>query len=525
MSSTSLATGPSTQAEPTVPGRQILSAAAANEVVFAVVGHVGSGTSVVARMLEKLLSQAEYQVEVIKAREVIEKWAATKGLEPKVKQPTIDSTTMLQDLGDRMRAELGDNAAVARGVVSRVRVARAKATGKVATPGAAVEPDGKKRAFVVDALRHPEEALFLRSLYDSAFTLIGVVCDEAERLRRLQKKFDDGGETKTLTFMQRDAKDALKNGQRVSDTFHLSDFFVNNTERQALDDKPNEDWPVPDELTRLVRLVVHKDIVRPSVEEVAMFAAHGAQMRSACLSRQVGASLVDSAGNLVATGTNEVPRAGGGAYSNEHTIDERCAFRSKSEMRFCSNTREQSEIVEDIIKSLAKVISIPAEKRGEVERVIRESRIGGLLEFSRAIHAEMDALLSAARTGKALIGARLFVTTYPCHYCARHLVAAGVDEVLFIEPYPKSRALSLHADSITHSRANWTPPSSGGNRVLFRAFSGVAPRMYARAFLKERDLKDASGKMAFGSSESSNRWNLGKKSYTELEASVEIQHA
>ena len=37
-------------------------------------------------------------------------------------------------------------------------------------------------------------------------------------------------------------------------------------------------------------------------------------MRSACLSRQVGCALMDSAGTLIATGTNEAPRAGGGVY-------------------------------------------------------------------------------------------------------------------------------------------------------------------------------------------------------------------
>ena len=38
--------------------------------------------------------------------------------------------------------------------------------------------------------------------------------------------------------------------------------------------------------------------------------------------------------------------------------------------------------------------------------------------------------MSAGRKGASTLGTRLFVTTFPCHYCARHIVSAGVDEVL-----------------------------------------------------------------------------------------------
>ncbi len=113
----------------------------------------------------------------------------------------------------------------------------------------------------------------------------------------------------------------------------------------------------------------------------------------------------------------------------------------------------------------------------------------------------MDALLSAGRVGTSPVGGRLYVSTFPCHYCARHIVAAGIDEVQYIEPYPKSRALHLHCDSITTEEEGWVPPSRWSDKeakdgqskppkVLFRPFVGVAPRMYERVFLKDRDYKD-----------------------------------
>ncbi len=133
----------------------------------------------------------------------------------------------------------------------------------------------------------------------------------------------------------------------------------------------------------------------------------------------------------------------------------------------------------------------------------------------------MDALLSAARCGAPLVGTRLYVTTFPCHYCARHLVSAGVDQVQFIEPYPKSRALGLHADSITIDRTNWRRPSEGGDHVLFRPFTGVAPRLYGRAFLKDRDLKDRrTGEMLIGQPRSGSAWHLSKESFAQLEAEL-----
>jgi hypothetical protein len=62
-------------------------------------------------------------------------------------------------------------------------------------------------------------------------------------------------------------------------------------------------------------------------------------------------------------------------------------------------------------------------------------------------------------------------------------------------------------------------PGSGAKRaVLFRPFTGVAPRMYRRAFLKDRPLKDGSGTMLIGEPE----WASGllRQSYQDVENSL-----
>jgi deoxycytidylate deaminase len=502
---------------------------ASHEFVFGVVGHIGSGASQIAEQLSSVLTNAGFDVHILKARKAIVDWGTRNNRPTPSGGPnTVAHVSELQNLGDEMRRVSDDHAAVARALVTKVRAARAVATSVSMKTGEPVYPDGKRRAYILDSIRHPAEVEFLRHLYRSGFVLLGVVCDEDERLHRITEKFCDAGKDHAKTLMKRDAKAAEKWGQRVSDAFHLSDVFLDNSARRLLDDKPNPDWDVPDQLDRLVTLLTRSRVVRATPHEVAMYIAHGARMRSACLSRQVGASVVDHKGNIVATGTNEVPRAGGGVYGavthddeGEDLADHRCAFTDLHEKKFCSNTREQREIIDELIETMSPFLrDSTKELANQIDVALRASRIGELLEFSRAVHAEMDAILAATRTGASIVGGRLYVTTFPCHYCARHIVAAGLDEVQYIEPYPKSRALKLHADAISVSSSSWKSPSSGGEKVLVRPFTGIAPRLYERAFLKQAELKDSAGNLVIGDLPWGDPWNVHRVSYAQLEAEL-----
>ena len=508
--------------------RNAVRALRSNELVFAVVGHAGSGTSEVANMLTKVLRDSHYDVHPLKAREVISAWAIANGkalpAERADGRKLLSDVVQFQNLGDEMRAQVIDGvpeyAAVAKALVRRIRRARATAQGKKFDPKSAIHPNGDARAYILDSLRHPAEVDLLRTLYGPAFTLIGVVCEEKRRAARLMAKYDDAGQGDAQRFMERDANAQEKHGQHVADAFHISDFFIDNSEdRKDENGQANKHWDLSDQLSRLVKIVTRVDIIRPTIEETSMYHAHAAKMRSACLSRQVGAAVVDSKGNLVATGTNEAPKAGGGIYSDGDPTDFRCAYHEGG--TYCRNTREQIEIVDELIELVPELSGLPRDRKQEIAILLRRSRIGGLLEFSRAVHAEMDAIVSAARTRNSLLGARLFVTTYPCHYCARHVVVAGIDEVQFIEPYPKSRALDLHSDSITVQRSGWIPPSNNGKQVLFRPFTGLAPRRYQDAFLKTSELKTKDGSLNVAPAEWLQPWDLLHQSYVEAELSLE----
>ena len=109
--------------------------------------------------------------------------------------------------------------------------------------------------------------------------------------------------------------------------------------------------------------------------------------------------------------------------------------------------------------------------------------------YSRAIHAEMHAIIiGSQKAGDKMIKGKLFCTTYPCHNCARHIVLAGIIEVYYIQPYPKSLATELHSDSITTDEAQ-------SNKVKFLLYDGIAPSRYQQLFKMLPDSrKDRNGK-------------------------------
>lgn len=115
-----------------------------------------------------------------------------------------------------------------------------------------------------------------------------------------------------------------------------------------------------------------------------------------------------------------------------------------------------------------------------------------LTEYGRVVHAEMNAVCDAARRGVALKGATLFCTTFPCHNCTKHIIAAGITRVIFMEPYPKSKAKELHENEIEIE-------SESGSKVSFLPFLGISPFRYRDIFQKQsRKSEGKANKWYFG---------------------------
>lgn len=483
--------------------RAALQAHRSKELVFAVVGYAGSGTSFVAsqilKRLQKELRASGCQVHPLKARMLLDEYATVRGVSPPPGASRLQLTAHYQGVGDDMRRSSNEHGTVAAYAVRSIQKTRTDAA-------------DERNVFIIDSLKHPAEVDLLRNVYGDAFCLVGVGCRPDVRNGRLARKYDLDEDAPELTaFIDRDAEDSEHvHGQQVNRTFHLADYFVDNTH----DSTNRREYGLPDQIKRLFDILFTTNIRRPNRDERGMYAAHSASLRSSCLSRQVGAAILDDKGMLVAVGTNEVPRHGGGAYDGAEPIDHRCFAKNG----YCSNSIQQDKILRDVFQKLTAAKQLaPEATEQSVMKVLRKTRIKALIEFSRSVHAEMDALISLARSGTKLPpGSSLFTTTYPCHSCARHIVSAGIDRVVYLEPYSKSMAIDLHADSI----ADNLPPENAKDHVHFVPYQGVSPNLYRRVYLKTGDLKDGEGKMLPVQRSERGLSSLWKKSYTDLEKDV-----
>lgn len=487
------------------------------ELVVGIVGYAGSGCSALSRKLKTELTNNGYKVEIIKLSKLIEQ-CSPAGTIPVVDDngerrgnQRVDRAVALQDAGDTLRKTFGNHCAASL-AIKEIRKHRNG------------EPIGHKRiAFILDSIKHKDEVYLLRKLYEDSFRLVAVHCELEKREFRLigdasnPPKFEGAEKSQVLEYMRRDEKDKRSNyGQGVRDAFYLADFFLNNNEDNTR--------LLSGDINRFVKLLLGAELVNPSREETGMYMAHSAALSSSCLSRQVGAALQCKKGNLVSIGKNEVPKFGGGTYHYGDSNDSRCHLwewkrgEQSSQFTGCHNARSKKELETKLASWAAdtfpniiqKELDLKLNGDNEVnspnitdklkevflrnaESFSNTPEIGDLIEYSRSIHAEMDAIMSASRSGVSTEGGTLYCTTFPCHNCARHLVTAGIHKVLYIEPYVKSRALELHGDSLATNEIEAfeeTDDKKVQIRMIVTPFTGVGPRMYEDHFMKNSELKD-----------------------------------
>jgi dCMP deaminase len=59
------------------------------------------------------------------------------------------------------------------------------------------------------------------------------------------------------------------------------------------------------------------------------------------------------------------------------------------------------------------------------------------------VHAEMNCLMKCAKLGKSVQGAILYITHAPCGDCAKHVIASGISEVIYIEDYRSTAGIDI----------------------------------------------------------------------------------
>lgn len=418
------------------------------ELVFGLVCAVGTNYHRVKDVLADALKQFDYEPIVLRLSDYLAMLAEVSAADD------FERVSQLMDAGNGVRERTGRDDIVALAALSKLNASRSAGG---CTCSRSPLP---RKAHILVTLKNPKEVTALRRIYGPGFFLIGVHGPVEKRLQYLMGVRNISREN-AESLIKRDEEEEDSFGQKTRKTFELADVFV---------DEDN----VEPELRRFLDLVFGNPYITPSLDEHAMFLAAGAGMRSGQLGRQVGATILSKAGDVLATGCNDVPKAGGGLYwpgegdARDHVIG------------YDSNERSRGELVEEI-KSKLQLSSLPQDTNAkDWISLLRTTGLWDITEYGRAVHAEMDALLTCARVGTSPVGATLYTTTFPCHNCTRHIIAAGISRVVYIEPYPKSRALQLHFDSIRVDGGGMPDGSTG--KVPFEPFIGVGPRRYMQLF-------------------------------------------
>jgi deoxycytidylate deaminase len=423
-----------------------------SELVIGLVGPLGIDSNKVCRMITNRLSEYGYKsVEIRLSKTAI---PALAGELNTANQTAFERANALIDMGNKVRTQSKNNAVLAIASAALIAGNRPKIDSSQGI---------EKVAYIVSSLKRPEEVAELKKIYHNGFYVFGVHCDRELRLTALMRRDRGMKRWEAEKLIARDEHEQDEYGQDMRGTFHLADFFVAD---EANDDK------LGNSIARCIDLIFGHPHTTPTFNEFAMFMAFAASLRSGDLSRQVGA-VVAKGGEILSTGANDCPAAGGGLYWPEfvgNKIED--APRGRDYKRGIeSNVAERNELIQSLTEAL------PGDDKEAIRSVLRKSPLRDITEYGRSVHAEMEALLACARGNTSCVGAVIFCTTFPCHNCAKHIIAAGIKEIIYIEPYPKSKALKFHDDSLATEKVE--PPET---KVRTKPFIGVGPRLFFDLF-------------------------------------------
>lgn len=466
------------------------------ELVFGIVGPIGVNIDAICDSLTAALRAVSYDAypihltkEMLKAHQYqLQKFP----VEDPSERNFYAEVTYKIGYANALCKEFGNAATMARIAMRAIADERRKISGDPATL-----PE-KPTAYVVRQLKRPDEANLFRRVYGRQFILISAYGPVEHRQQlledRLRLSLSPGTAEHEISHKARQLidKDSREDGedlgQNVRETFHLADVFIDGLARGEMDAK----------LNRFIQAFFGRTNISPSKSEYGMYAAKSASLRSADLSRQVGAAAFTDDGELITQGCNEVPKAMGGTYWDTEIPDNRDVKLGhdpndviKMELlRELFDKMKEGNLLSDYAKSFgspADMVDVFTKKRtkGSTEKdgPLANCAVLDLTEFGRVVHAEMCAICDAARLGRSLKGSTLYVTTFPCHNCTKHILAAGIKCVVYIEPYPKSRARQLHKDEIDIEKI-----SEG--KVSFLPFLGISPVRYRDIFQRGKRKQD-----------------------------------
>ncbi|MFD1951913.1 anti-phage dCTP deaminase [Sphingomonas arantia] len=473
------------------------------ELVFGIAGPLGIDIDAISSTLENALHAVGYKsIPIRLTNEVKEVKSQVK---KPIRQDYYHQIKYKMDHTSQICRDNSDPAFAMRYVVDAIGRERSKLSGHDLVDDDASVDDAPfvdiarqdkvrhKVAYIVRQLKRPEEVSLFRAIYGQQFILISAYGNEEDRIKLIADKIKrtlplTTKSAKILSFAEslilRDmSEDGDDHGQQLRQTFHLADVFIDGLSASSMRLK----------IDRFINALFGANDIAPTKLEFGMYAAASASLRSTDLSRQVGAAIFSSDGEIIAQGCNEVPRAFGGNYWDTEEPDYRDIKLGSD-----PNDHLKREVLRDILERLQssgllsasskalgtsggqlvdKLLKKPEKPTSDGSGCLHGSLISDLTEFGRVVHAEMNAICDSARLGTAIKGSILFCTTFPCHNCTKHILASGISRVFYMEPYPKSKAKELHHNELELEK-------SSSSRVSFLPFLGISPLRYPHLFRK-----------------------------------------
>ena len=434
------------------------------ELFFGLVRPTGCRADETAAALAAELSRVGYKLEpTIKVSKLFHSFEEFASLRKKMFED--QRITQHMDAGDELRRRFDDNGGLAYLMAEEIAARR---------PAKDV-----RRAWLIDSFKHPDEIDMLRDLYGNNLIVISLYADESIRRRKLASLIAKSRGTSVdadnlaHAILVRDQQGADSStdgfGQDVRRAFARADYFMSTSK------------DLREQVARLIETLFGRPTRSPSREEYGMAAAHSAALRSADLSRQVGAVIVDADGEVLVAGCNEVPKPGGGVYWEGDPHDSRdfvyeCDPNEETSREMLVELFDRLRKQEWLSEKMEALESADLARMALESRILERTRVTSLVEFGRIVHAELNAVLRAAASGIRIQGTRMICTTFPCHVCARHLLGAGLTEVVYIEPYPKSLAPEQYPNTIIVSE------QASDGVLQCRPFIGWHPARYNRIF-------------------------------------------
>lgn len=268
-----------------MPANAEESSKARPELFFALVGAVGSDVEMVSGLLLQALNDVSYAAHPVRLSDLLEREFEEKADLNSLDRYSRYKARMKAGTEYRERKNAGDAVAIL-GIHHIMAFRRQVEIATIGEDNLSTDDSSNlpsrpvsNTAYIIHQLKHPAEVKTLRETYGDSFFLIGCYAPRETRIQTLASRIAQSRftfqsepfrkEAEELAEIDR-AEEGTPFGQKVQETFPLSDVFVNCAEPKV----------ARNQIRRFVELIFGNPFHSPSYTECAMFHAKAASLRS-----------------------------------------------------------------------------------------------------------------------------------------------------------------------------------------------------------------------------------------------------